>query len=296
MYSFTKHEYAEIPGKPARIRMWIDRTRSQFQTCIWLKLLVTVLKVCMVAERASQHHAPAHLQNFICAQPRLRASIGAMLPSMGSKAFTPGYVQNLDEREREKTMMILGMVAAARAMWQYGGPVAERMLRQMGGNANVDYEVVLAQVDWAQTQQQSPESIAVSSQGERQSLRRYLGFEELQLSPGSTIVPQPQQQQQQQVAQQQTIAPVDNGHVARMAQQFDTLALAMTDAQRQTEEQQFNDDIAKQTLQSIAQGKRPIAPDPLQDPDKDTWLQTKKAHEQTSNEITDKQLLDHIQK
>ena len=117
MCSFTKHEYAEISGKPARIRMWIDRTRSKYQTCIWLKLLVTVLKVCMVAERASQGHAPAHLQAFTCSQPPLRASIGAMLPSMGLEAFTPSYVQNLDEREREQTMMILGMVAAARAMW-----------------------------------------------------------------------------------------------------------------------------------------------------------------------------------
>ena len=80
---------------------------------------------------------------------------------------------------------------------------------------------------------------------------------------------------QQQVVQQQdvqiTIA-VDNGHVARMVQQW---VVGQPEA-RQTQQQRQDNDVAKAKLLSIDQGKRPTAHDPIQEPQKDAWLQVKK--------------------
>ena len=59
----------------------------------------------------------------------------------------------------EKAMMFAALVYAARLFWPKGRRFVEEKLRKLAGNAEVDYETVLAEVE---AEQQKTQTLAVA--------------------------------------------------------------------------------------------------------------------------------------
>ena len=170
--------------------------------------LNSVLKTRMVAERVSQGHAPAHHCFFPTPRARPRIMDGPYTPNF------PDALRAMQERghEADQAMMILALVSVAHALVPLARRVVEATIRRMAGSANVDFEDVLARVDWESPQQLvSPRNLQDD-------------FEDIQVTPTSP----------------RTMATINDGHVARMAQRFDVVQTnnEQTQQTRQTTETQ----------------------------------------------------------
>ena len=63
-----------------------------------------------------------------------------------------------------------------------------------------------------------------------------------------------------------------------------------------TDDQQYHDDMTRAKLLSLDYQKPPIAPDPLQDPKNDSWLQSTRQTETEDKDSVLKQVLDRMSK
>ena len=189
----------------------------------------------MVAERASQGHAPAHLQVLDCFPKLSPFREQAMASDM---VFTPGRDHNLHAMHNERAMLIAGLIAAAHVFWPMGRAWVEKKLRGMVGDTEVDNDEILDTVE-----KEFPAKIKEDnedSESERPTIRKNLGLGRLQLTPPQ----QPQQQPQPQLVSVAQSSLVSSELAAQLQKRLD---------KEQTNDQDYHDDMAKAKLLSLQQ-------------------------------------------
>ena len=204
----------------------------------------------MVSERASQGRAQVHLQVIGCFQPfPFRAQ--AMAADM---SFTPGYQHKLQAMHDERALVVAGLLAAARVFWPKGRASVEKKLRGMAGDDDeVDYTEIFNIAE-----KEIPTKIDdEDSDADRPTVKKTLGFEQLQLTPPQQ--PQPQPQPQATMAQSLSVS---EELAVQLQKRFD---------KEQVTDQDYHDDMARAKLLSLQQPKPPVQFDPMQDPTKDAW-------------------------
>ena len=231
----------------------------------------------MVAERASQDHAPAHLQALDCfpnSPSRAQAMASDMASAMSDMAsnvvFTPAYEQNLQALHNERAMLVAGLLAAARVCWGMGREWVKAKLRKMAGDDDqVDIEEILNIVE-----KESPAKTGGDGEDSdtgRPTVKKHLGFDQLQLTPPKAPAQPPTTAAQSSLAQPQLQPSTTTASNSLVSIELAVQLQKRLD--KEQEDQNFNDDLAKAKLLSLEQPNPPVQPDPMQDPTKEPWSQ-----------------------